>query len=118
MAGRMAASFFTSAEMIQHAQASEALDVPPLLCDICQARTKHCKKCVQLKKPVSAKELFEHNLIVSPMKFDKQAGKVTTKYLPVIDQSFHETFPPELSNKHDAEAIARKTLKQLQKNCG
>ena len=50
------------------------------------------------------------------MVFDKESKKVTTRYLPTTKESFKELFPPELNNRKEASAIAKRTLKNLKKN--
>ena len=91
-------------------------DLPPLLCPTCRLRSRRCYKCSLMTRPMSIQEQNEVHLITSPMKFDQEKRQVTTHYLPITGDSFKDLFPPSLSNKNQAAAIARRTLRSLQKD--
>ena len=109
-------SFFTISDLYKSLLQDQSLDLPPAQCEICRQRSKKCYKCCLISKPMSLKEQFEFDLVTKPMVFNKKDKTVTTKYLPTTKESFKELFPPEFSNRREATAIAKKTLRTLKRN--
>ena len=115
-AGAQKSCFFSIADLYKSLLQDQALDLPPAQCQVCRVRSKKCYKCALISKPISLKDQYEFDLITKPMVFDKESKKVTTRYLPTTKESFKELFPPELNNRKEASAIAKRTLKNLKKN--
>ena len=115
-AGPREHSFFTISDLYKSLLQDQSLDLPPAQCQLCRQRSKKCYKCCLISKPMSLKEQFEFDLVTKPMVFNKTDKIVTTKYLPTTKESFKELFPPEFSNRREATAIAKKTLRTLKKN--
>ena len=114
-AGAQISCFFSIADLYKSLLQDQALDLPPAQCQVCRVRSKKCYKCALISKPISLKDQYEFDLITKPMVFDKESKKVTTRYLPKTKESFKELFPPELNNRKEASAIAKRTLKNLKK---
>ena len=115
-AGAQKSCFFSIADLYKSLLQDQALDLPPAQCQICRTRSKKCYKCTLISKPMSLKDQYEFDLITKPMVFDKESRTVTTRYLPTTKESFKELFPPELNNRKEATAIAKRTLRSLKKN--